>query len=152
MAHGAPSAAPPPNRSAATRPNARHTPTNPSQAWGDRRGHHRWSGAAYGSTPPAPRVLRIADATALRAALDPGASVDPAAGSTAGHGLPSPHAPPQLTRSRTRESEINNQPAWNPRAHTFPNGVAPAGREMRQGGVFSCRWVSTRTSRSGCET
>ena len=52
----------------------------------------------------------------FRAALDPGASVDPAAGSTAGHGLPSPHAPPQLTRTRTRtrESEINNQPAWNP--------------------------------------
>jgi hypothetical protein len=62
---------------AATRPNARHTPTNPSQAWGDHRGHHRWSGAAYGSTPPAPRVLRIADATALRAALDPGAFCRP---------------------------------------------------------------------------
>jgi hypothetical protein len=42
-----------------------------------------------------------------------GGALDP------GHGLPSPHAPPQLTR--TRESEINNQPAWNPRAHTFPS-------------------------------
>ena len=35
--------------------------------------------AAYGAAPPASRVLRIADATGLRPALDPGASAAPGA-------------------------------------------------------------------------
>ena len=50
-----------------------------------------------GPAPPASRVLRIADATALRAALDPGASTDPPADSPTGRPQPAlDTAPPKL--------------------------------------------------------
>jgi hypothetical protein len=45
--------------------------------------------AGYGPAPPASRLLRIANATALRAGPDPGASADPRGQQArAGHGLP----------------------------------------------------------------
>ena len=102
-----PSAGPPPNRSAATRPNTPAHPNPPSRAWSDHRGHHRWGGAAYGSTPPAPRVLRIADATALRPALDPEASVDPCGRI---NGRPRPAPCPRATPAHPNPTNRDQQP------------------------------------------
>jgi hypothetical protein len=62
--------------------------------------------AGYGAAPPAPRVLRIAlRATALRAALDPGASAAPGAQEErAGPGLPRRLRGPQPPRWRACSS------------------------------------------------
>ena len=48
---------------------------------------------AYGGAPPASRVLRIADATGLRPALDPGASTPPGAASAGRPPTPAPSTP-----------------------------------------------------------
>jgi hypothetical protein len=61
-----------------------------------------------GPAPPASRVLRIADATALRAALDPGASTDPPADSPTGrHSLPSTPRRPSSTRTTRTVGSLN---------------------------------------------
>ena len=62
---------------------------------------------AYGAAPPASRLLRIADATALRAGLDPGASAAPRAGNT----------------NRPRPAPPSARPA--PRSALQPSGPHP---------------------------
>ena len=82
----------PPRRTAPTRP-GRHRP-----AVG------RWPGReAYGAAPPASRLLRIADATALRAGLDAGASTAPE-GSKSGQARACPRYPGPASDDRTHPS------------------------------------------------
>ena len=69
---------------------------------------------AYGAAPPASRLLRIADATALRAGPDPGASAAPRAGDTGRPGLPRPargpprdqHPAPAAPATRTEAHQL----------------------------------------------
>ena len=63
--------------------------------------------AGYGSAPPASRLLRIADATALRAGPDPGASANPGAGSAGRPCLPRPGA---RRTSIITKSEVSTVP------------------------------------------
>jgi hypothetical protein len=69
---------------------------------------------AYGGAPPASRVLRIADATGLRPALDPGASTPPGAG-TSGQAKDLP-----LHHRRTPRPRTPQPPRTGPRS---PRGV-----------------------------
>jgi hypothetical protein len=67
-----------------------------------------WAPRFCGPAPPASRVLRIADATALRAALDPGASTDPPADSPTGRPQPAlDTAPPKLNPDAPLVESLN---------------------------------------------
>lgn len=97
--------------------------TNPRPAH-DTPGHHRSGGAVSEPAPPASRVLRIANATAYG---DPGpwSLCRPCGRIThgAGHRLPQPHAPPELTPN----------PAV--RGHNFLRFLAPTSSNTRDRNV-----------------
>jgi hypothetical protein len=94
---------------------------------------------AYGAAPPASRLLRIADATALRAGLDPGDLCGPSGRKPrAGQGLPPPSARPAPrsaphARASTPRREDRDQLIPYPVDQRFPYPRARSPR-LTEGG------------------